>query len=757
MNTKRTKPDRPGGGIRKFFRNTTTEVEEAATSSRKKVPETRSAKQQPQQLRKPLQKVEPESEAEELAVVEQEGTEGEERGCFFMDQKGNYYYKADDDAEPMLTNLGTDVSDAFGELDGNLIKDAESDRYVLIMDEDDQRSTIMPDDGDQQADDNEVYEFEEHEYVIPEAKARKQTRKKAGSTASTYMCNYCNYTSNKLFLLSRHLKSHSEDRPHKCSVCERGFKTLASLQNHLNAHTGTKPHRCKRCDSCFTTSGELVRHVRYRHTLERPHKCTECDYSSVELSKLKRHIRTHTGEKPFQCPHCTYASPDKFKLTRHMRIHTGEKPYSCDVCFARFTQSNSLKAHKMIHQVGDKPVFQCELCPTTCGRKTDLRIHVQKLHTSDKPIKCKRCDGSFPDRYSYKMHAKTHEGEKCYKCDFCPYASISLRHLESHLLLHTDQKPFQCNQCTQTFRQKQLLKRHINLYHNPDYVQPEPRAKTHVCPSCPRRFRHKGNLIRHMSLHDPESTMHEEKMALREGRQKKVHILLEEEVYEDEEDDVVGEEDGEDGEEAEDAEDQEQTQRSSPVSDAVAGEEDDGQFVLLEVIRLQDKDKPAKSPKTVTAKEPSRRSPRTRPALAESAVASGTGKRTTKPLLHNTKLKKLSMEVREDDEDLDGENTELELLPHQEEDDEDDAQHIVIQQSGDESESEFILTAEDLEDAEMLLPSLPATKRSRYDISTIHVTQSEMEKNMSTCFGFEDDDDEDDETVDNKGTITLLN
>lgn len=51
------------------------------------------------------------------------------------------------------------------------------------------------------------------------------------------------------------------------------------------------------------------------------------------------------------------------------------------------------------HAVGDKPVFQCELCPTTCGRKTDLRIHVQKLHTSDKPLKCKRCGKTFPDRW----------------------------------------------------------------------------------------------------------------------------------------------------------------------------------------------------------------------------------------------------------------------------------------------------------------------------------------------------------------------
>ena len=208
-----------------------------------------------------------------------------------------------------------------------------------------------------------------------------------------------------------------------------------------------------------------------------------------------------------------------------MRIHTGEKPYECDICHARFTQSNSLKAHRLIH-TGDKPVFQCELCPTTCGRKTDLRLHVQKLHTSERALHCKMCGKSFPDRYTLKVHKKTHEGEKCFKCDLCPYSSISQRHLESHMLIHTDQKPFQCDACDQSFRQKQLLKRHQNLYHNPNYVPPTPKVifqfffkrkciwnstvylqeKTHECPECSRTFRHKGNLIRHMALHDPDST-----------------------------------------------------------------------------------------------------------------------------------------------------------------------------------------------------------------------------------------------------------
>ncbi|XP_031618031.1 transcriptional repressor CTCF-like [Contarinia nasturtii] len=574
--------------------------------------------------------------------------EDTDEGTYFVDESGNYYYQATKDSEPVLTEppdgdniqfiveeddegddnlesvieqatissktrkqniITTKVEENDYEtvaFDGNDGDNADGEvSYVYIMDDkgsavDDGTNEELADDGVEE----KVYEFEEDEELSEEESSpKKDKRKAAGSTATSstaksgkksqvslamHMCNYCNYTSPKRYLLSRHMKSHSEERPYKCSVCERGFKTLASLQNHVNTHTGTKPHMCKYCDSCFTTSGELVRHVRYRHTHEKPHKCHECDYASVELSKLKRHIRCHTGERPYQCPHCTYASPDTFKLKRHLRIHTGEKPYECDVCQARFTQSNSLKAHKLIHSVGDKPVFQCELCPTTCGRKTDLRIHVQKLHTAEKPLKCKRCGNSFPDRYSYKIHTKTHEGEKCYKCELCLYASISARHLESHMLVHTDQKPFQCTQCDQAFRQKQLLKRHINLYHDPDYVPPTPKEKTHVCPSCDRQFRHKGNLIRHMSLHDPDSSVREHAMALKQGRKKRVQIVNGQQVeyigFEGEEE-YEGEEDYE-----LDGEDETSIEQDMPTKkETIMAVGEDGQrYMVVEVINMEE-------------------------------------------------------------------------------------------------------------------------------------------------------------------------
>ena len=101
-----------------------------------------------------------------------------------------------------------------------------------------------------------------------------------------------------------------------------------------------------------------------------------------------------------------------------------------------------------------------------------------------------------------------------------PNIFLYSRQLESHILIHIDQKPFQCDACDQSFRQKQLLKRHQNLYHNPNYVPPQPKEKTHECPECQRTFRLKGNLIQHMVLHDSESTEQEKAMALKIGGQK---------------------------------------------------------------------------------------------------------------------------------------------------------------------------------------------------------------------------------------------
>ena len=137
----------------------------------------------------------------------------------------------------------------------------------------------------------------------------------------------------------------------------------------------------------------------------------------------------------------------------------------------RFTQCNDLKKHRKIH-TGDKPIYQCELCSTTCGSIPSLRAHVQKFHFSENPLQCKKCDKYFPDKFTLKAHEIIHLEEKCFKCELCPYSSVLQRHLKSHMLRHSDNEPFNCDICDQSFRRLEHLKRHQNSYHNPYNIPP---------------------------------------------------------------------------------------------------------------------------------------------------------------------------------------------------------------------------------------------------------------------------------------------
>lgn len=112
----------------------------------------------------------------------------------------------------------------------------------------------------------------------------------------------------------------------------------------------SKTYNCKTCPNVsFRSSSGLFRHNRVKHQglsdykYKYPKKCAVC---GKMVQKIYQHLLVHDeGKKQYPCPYCDKLFYRGSHMRSHARTHSAEKKYQCVLCDKKFGYKSDLKVH----------------------------------------------------------------------------------------------------------------------------------------------------------------------------------------------------------------------------------------------------------------------------------------------------------------------------------------------------------------------------------------------------------------------------
>lgn len=247
---------------------------------------------------------------------------------------------------------------------------------------------------------------------------------------TAFLCPKCPSLFTKSEEFNQHLKHAHKPGVYNCLECGRSFPRKSTFDHHAQMHVVRTCRKCVRqftnricyrehrmqcepeaivkkdtmprnqrsnvrdlavficdyCDKHYSLRSGLQNHILWIHMNHKPHQCQWCGKRFFTLGRMTEHSVVHTRERNFECDICGAKLVSKMAAVYHRRRHTGEKPYKCEDCDLSFISSSRRLEHaKRKHHKGNRA--HCELCPNTFARKTELKRHMEKVHSAVKPEK----------------------------------------------------------------------------------------------------------------------------------------------------------------------------------------------------------------------------------------------------------------------------------------------------------------------------------------------------------------------------------
>jgi len=195
----------------------------------------------------------------------------------------------------------------------------------------------------------------------------------------------------------------------------------------------------------------------------------ECDICGEFVVALPRHKRTHT-DRPFQCKLCvrrkffTQNELNEHITSVHMCIN------KCNICGDILKTKFDLKRHVQKHTTLEKP-FKCKYCESKFVFNKDCVAH-ERIHSNKTPYMCK-CGKAYRTHDSLWQHVKHYctyidNNPQTFKCDSCSMVFKSLAELRDHKPIHYTERNFKCEYttCDRSFNRKIQLYEHYNRVHD---------------------------------------------------------------------------------------------------------------------------------------------------------------------------------------------------------------------------------------------------------------------------------------------------